>query len=138
MIFGRKLNENLLFKNIPQILAVTIEFQGMGARSQKEVDLMKEILRDNDEIKALMPKTVSRNTQNMNLLPLVVILAHMMQEKKVKDPSFKENLGNILRLAPQHVAMMINVCEELNMANRQGLSPKKITARNFATILEFN
>ena len=103
MVFGRKLNENLLFKNIPQILAVTIEFQGMGARSQKEVDLMKKILSDNEEIKALMPKTVSRNTQNMNMLPLVVILSHMMNEDMIKDPAFKANLSSILRLAPQHL-----------------------------------
>jgi len=33
--------------------------------------------------------------------------------------------------------MMLSVCNELNAANRQGMSPKKIVAKNFATILEF-
>jgi hypothetical protein len=50
---------------------------------------MKKILRDNEEIKELMPKAVSRNTQNMNLLPLVVILGHMMRAPELKDPAFK-------------------------------------------------
>lgn len=88
-IFARKLNENMLLKNIPQVAAVSIEFQQCGARSQAEVDLMKKILRDNEEIKELMPKAVSRNTQNMNLLPLVVILGHMMRAPELKDPAFK-------------------------------------------------
>ena len=123
-IFGRKLNEMMLQKNLPQVIAVTVEFQSVGARSQEEVDLMKKILRDNDEIKELMPKVVSRNTQNMNLLPLVVILSHMMRVPEIKNPAFKENLTHILKLGPQHIAMMTEVCNELNAANRVGASPK--------------
>jgi hypothetical protein len=33
--------------------------------------------------------------------------------------------------------MMMEVAIELNMANRMGQSPKKITAKNFVSILEF-
>lgn len=33
MVFGRKLNEMMLQKNLPQIAAVTVEFQAIGARS---------------------------------------------------------------------------------------------------------
>lgn len=62
MVFGKKMNENMLLKNMPQIVAVTVEFQTVGARSQAEIDLMKKILRDNEELKELMPKAVSRNT----------------------------------------------------------------------------
>ena len=137
MIFGKKMNENMLLKNMPQIVAVTVEFQTVGARSQAEIDLMKKILRDNDELKELMPKTVSRNTQNMNLLPLVVILAHMMRVPEIKNPAFRENLAHVLKLAPQHAALMLEVCSELNQANRMGASPKVMKAKNFAQILEF-
>jgi translocation protein SEC63 len=138
MVFGRKLNEMMLQKNIPQIAAVTIEFQAVGARSQSEIDLMKKILRENEEIKELMPKAVSRNTQNMNLLPLVVILAHMMQVADIKNPAFKENLALILKLAPQHANMMVEVCNELNAANRMGASQKRITARNIKEVIEYS
>lgn len=60
---------------------------------------MKQILRDYDGVKALMPKVV-KNTENMNLLPLVIIVSHMMQIEEMKDPAFKENLSIILKLAP--------------------------------------
>lgn len=61
---------------------------------------MKKILRENEDIKELMPKAVSRNTQNMNLLPLVVILSHMKRVPEIKDAAFRENLDHILRLGP--------------------------------------
>lgn len=99
---------------------------------------MKQILRDEEQLKELMPKTVSRNTQNMNLLPLVVILAHMMRVPEIKKPAFHENLSHILKLAPQHAALMLDVASELVQANRMGASPKVMKARNFAQILEFS
>jgi hypothetical protein len=114
-----------------------VEFQGVGARSQAEIDLMKKILRDNEVIKELMPKAVSRNTANMNLLPLVVILSHMMQVPEIKNPAFKENLSFILKLAPQHAAMMIEMCNELNNANRMGASPKQIKVKNLKDVIEY-
>lgn len=118
MVFGRKLNENMLQKNIPQIAAVTIELQNLGARSPAEFELMKKIVRDYEDIKDLLPKTVSRNTQNMNMLPLVVILSHMKQISEIKNPVFKENLSYILKLTPQHTQMMIEMMNELNNLNR--------------------
>lgn len=33
MIFGKKLNENMLIKHLPQVIAVTVEFQAVGAHS---------------------------------------------------------------------------------------------------------
>lgn len=137
-IFAKKLNEMMIQKNLPQVAAVTVEFQSIGARSQEEVDLMKKILRDNEEIKELMPKAVSRNTQNMNMLPLVVILSHMMQVPEIKNPAFRENLAHILKLGPQHIAMMIELGSELNAAHRMGASPKQLKARNFKDIIEFS
>jgi hypothetical protein len=50
----------------------------------------------------------------MNLLPLVVILAHMMRVPEIKNPAFRENLTHILKLAPQHAALMLEVCAELH------------------------
>ena len=56
----------------------------------------------------------------MNFLPLVVILSHMMKVSEIKDPAFRENLDSILKLAPQHCIMFLEVCMELNAANRMG------------------
>lgn len=99
---------------------------------------MKKILRDNDAIKELMPKAVSRNTQNMNLLPLVVLVSHMMGLEEIKDPAFQENLHFILKLAPQLTSMMMEVAMDLNQANRAGQSPKRMAAKNFVSILEIS
>lgn len=33
--------------------------------------------------------------------------------------------------------MMVEVCNELNAANRMGASPKKISARNFRDVIEY-
>jgi len=52
--YGGKLNENLLIKNMPQVLSGAIEFQAMGAKDQSEMDMLKK-LKDNDEVKELLP-----------------------------------------------------------------------------------
>jgi len=36
----------------------------------------------------------------MNMLPLVVVLSHMMRVPEIKDPAFRENLTQILKLGP--------------------------------------
>ena len=98
---------------------------------------MKQILRDYDGVKALMPKVV-KNTENMNLLPLVIIVSHMMQIEEMKDPAFKENLSIILKLAPQLINMMMEVAMELQAAYKMGQCPKKMVSKNFIAILEMS
>jgi len=78
-LYGSKLNENLIPKNMPQILAMAIEFQKMGAKDKDEMEALKK-LKDNEEIRELLPKTVSRNTKNMNLKPLLLILGHLTRD----------------------------------------------------------
>ena len=58
--YASKLNENLLPKNMPQILALATEFQRMGAKNKEEMEILKK-LKDNDEIKEMLPK-LSRGT----------------------------------------------------------------------------
>jgi len=42
-------------------MSMALEFQAMGAANKEEMEALKK-LKDNDEIKELLPKTVSRNT----------------------------------------------------------------------------
>lgn len=99
---------------------------------------MKKILDDSEEIKERMPKTVSRNTQSMNLLPLVVILAHMMRIPEIKDPAFRENLTSILKQAPQHLVSMLKVANELIAMHRMNLTQKQIKASNLIDLIKYN
>ena len=94
-------------------------------------------LKDNDDIKDLLPKTVSRNTKNMNLKPLLLILGHLLRDENVNDPCFRESLNMILKSSVPHILMMQDVSMELNQLARMGGSAKKIGFKAFATLIEF-
>ena len=85
--YGAKLNENMLVKNMPLMLAQSIEMQGMGAKNQEEVALLKKI-KENEEIADLLPKTASSKTAKMNLKPLLLLLAHCLRDENVRNPIF--------------------------------------------------
>lgn len=118
------------------MMAMAIEFQRIGSKDKVEIELLKK-LKDNEEIRELLPKTVSRNTKNMNLKPLLLILGHLTRDDTVYDPAFKESLAQILKASTAHVLMMGEVCMELNQLARMGGSAKKIGYKAFATIVEF-
>ena len=130
------MNENLIPKNMPQIMAMAIEFQKLGAKDKNEMELLKK-LKDNEEIRELLPKTVSRNTKNMNLKPLLLILGHLVRDENVYHPCFKESLNMILKSSTAHALMMTEVSMELNQLARMGGSAKKIGYKALATIIEF-
>lgn len=58
-IFGALLNENLIYKNMPQVLARSLEFERMAAKSKVEVDLLRK-LKEDERIAEMMPKAVSK------------------------------------------------------------------------------
>ena len=134
--YGNKLNENLIPKNMPQILAGAIEYQKMGSRDKSEKEILKK-LSDNEQIKEMLPKTVSRNTKNMNLKPLLLILGHLHRDPNVYHPSLRQSLQQILKTCSAHIHMMADVSMELNQLVRMGGSAKKIGYRAFSTIIDF-
>lgn len=95
-IYGAKLNENLLPKNVPLVLASCYEFQAIGAKNKDEIALIKK-LKDNEEIDELCPKVQSRTMKDMNMKPLLLILGHVMRDENVRNPVFAEGLSTILR-----------------------------------------
>jgi len=99
MVFGQLLNENLIVKNMPQILARSLEFEGMRARSQHELELLKK-LKSDDRIAELLPRTVSKHNRNQNLKPILLILGHLLGHEGVDAAAFKANMDEIRRLSP--------------------------------------
>jgi hypothetical protein len=73
---------------MPQILAGSIEYQKMGSKDKKVKEILKK-LSENDQIKELLPKTVSRKTRDMNLLPMLIILGHLLRDENVYHPALK-------------------------------------------------
>ena len=103
--YGSTLNENLIPKNMPQILAGSIEYQKMGSKDKKVKEILKK-LSENDQIKELLPKTVSRKTRDMNLLPMLIILGHLLRDENVYHPALKQSLQQILKTSSAHCLMM--------------------------------
>lgn len=135
-MYGAKLNENMIPKNVPMILAQCIEFQAIGAKNKDEMTLLKK-LKDNDDIDELLPKTQSRNTKDMNMKPLMLILGHVFRDENVRHPLFAEGLSEILRQGVAHLNMMIDVAMEINAIARMGQSVKKLGFKAIQSLIEF-
>ena len=112
-LYGAKLNEQLIPKNMPQIMAQAIEFQQMGVKSAEETKLLKE-LKDDDEIAELLPTTVSRRSKNMNYKPMLLVLGHLLGNDAVNKPVFADCMRKILKDGVAHINMMIEVGQEIN------------------------
>ena len=94
-------------------MALALEFQKMGAKNKDELEILKK-LKDNEDIKEMLPKTVSRNTKNMNLKPFLLILGHLLRDENINHPCFKESLNMILKSSTAHITMMTDLSMELN------------------------
>lgn len=98
-VFGPEVNENMINKNFPLLISKSIELQALRSKSNKEIELLRS-LKDDERIAELLPKTISKKTQNMNLKPLLLILGHMFRKPEVKDPIFAESMDELLKLTP--------------------------------------
>lgn len=81
-VFGQLLNENMLLKNMPQVMARSIEFQNLVAKNKGELPLLRQ-LKDDPEISELLPKVISRQTKNQNLKPILLILGMLKKHPNV-------------------------------------------------------
>lgn len=66
-------------------------------------------LRDDARIAELLPRTVSKKNQNMNLKPLLLILGYMFKHEAVKDPVFAESMDQIRKVTPQLTSLLLGV-----------------------------
>jgi hypothetical protein len=62
----------------------------------------------------------------------------MMRFSEVENPSVQEDLHKILSKAPYLADMMIQMALVLAMEFKMKRSPKRITAKNVSTLLDFS
>lgn len=124
-MYGARINENLIVKNVPLILAQSKEFQSIGAKGKDEIALLKK-LKENEDLDELLPKVQSRNMKDMNMKPLLLILGHVLKDENIRNPIFKDGLREILKQGVFHLNMMIDVAMEINQIARMGHSVKKL------------
>lgn len=90
-VYGTLINENMLMKNMPQMLAKSIELANIPSKSAKETQMLKKI-RDIPEVNELIPRaTVTRRSKaagGENQKSIVMILAHLMGASELNDPVF--------------------------------------------------
>ncbi len=134
--YGAELNENYLFKNVPQTIFRAIELQTIKSRSKADVDALKKLMQDS-RFEDLLPRTKSKRTVNLNLKPLLLILGHMFQCKELEIDDLQEDLAYVRKSVPLHLQCMLNVAIELNQLQQKGISRKVITGKNIETLLNF-
>ena len=92
------------------------------------------------EVKDAIPK------QNPNKPPLQVksiclLMAHMhnlLTDEDKKNPDIAADLDKILRTIPSYIDIMLSQTMMLSQAFKMGQSPKKITAKNIMTLIQFS
>ena len=87
-IFTDMINENMLMKHIPGILAYSVEFSQMKVRSQTELDILKRI-KTMDAVKEAIPKANEKRGAPQ-VKPICLLMAHMYG---VLEPSDLANEG---------------------------------------------
>ena len=127
-IYMHLLNENMLEKTFPAMLANSLEFQNIPIRSKEEAEALRAIKMD-EEVKESLPKENAKNQANMGLTALLVILGYLHDLDQVKGP-LKEQALDIIKRAPNHIEMMITTAMQMHQMFKAKRSPKRITAKN--------
>ena len=109
----------------------------MKINSPKEAETLSHIKR-NDEVKELVPKVnVEKKGRQYDMKALCLILAYLMRLPELNE-STRKDLEIILQKAPFYIEMMIQMAIVLAMEFKMGRSPKKVTAKNVLTIIDFS
>jgi hypothetical protein len=138
-IFTELINENLLGKQIPGILAHSSEFATMKVRSKEELEILKRI-KMKEEVKEAIPKQTDKRPP-VQVKPICLLMAYMyniFNEEDLQNEGIKEDLEKILRAIPSYMDIMLSQTMMLSQAFKMGKSPKKITAKNIMTQIQFS
>ena len=122
---------------MPQLLARSIEFQRMRAGSKREAELLRK-LRDDERIREMLPKQVSKQNRNQNLKPILLILGYLYQDEIVNDECFKGAIDTIRKLGPSEINLMIETGSEILQQSMMGARVQKLTAKTFESLINFN
>ena len=135
-LYAFLLNENLLYKNCPTLLACSIEFQQMKVKNDNQKQMLTAIKTD-EAVKELLPKMAGKMAEPVNMQALCIILAYMLRMNELNE-HLQEDLEYILSKAPYMVEQMIQMAMVLGLEFKMGRSRKRITAKNVLTLISFS
>lgn len=140
-IFTELINENMLMKHIPGVLAHSYEFSQMKVRSKDELEILKRI-KELDEVKEAIP-TAKQDAKKgaVQVKPICLIMGYMyniIEKRDLDNEGIAKDLEQILRTVPSYFDIMLQQVMMMSQMYKMGRSPKKITARNIMTIIQFS
>ena len=138
-IFTDLINENMLGKHIPSILAHSTEFAAMKVKNKEEFEILKRI-KAYDEVKEAIPKA-NPNKPPIQVKPICLLMGYMyniLLDEDLAQEGIKEDLEKILRSIPSYIDIMLSQTMMLSQMFKMGRSPKKITAKNIMTLIQFS
>lgn len=138
-LFTEQINENMTGKQIPGMMAHSVEFSKIKVKSKEELDILMKI-KNCSEVKDSIPKD-RPNQPKVNVKPICLLMGYMydlFEEEDYKLETVKEDLEIILRAIPSYMDIMLTQTMSLAQAFKMQQSPKKITAKNIMTLIQFD
>ena len=108
-IFTDLINENILGKHIPAILAHSTEFCQMKVKNKEEFEILKRI-KTFEEVKEAIPKAAP-NKNPVQVKPICLLMGYMydiLNEEDLANEGIKADLEKILRAIPSYIDIMLS------------------------------
>jgi len=108
-VFTELINENMIGKHIPGILAHSFEFAAMKVKNKDEFEILKRI-KAFDEVKEAIPKA-NPNKPPVQVKPICLLMGYMydiLKDEDVANEGIKQDLENILRAIPSYIDIMLS------------------------------
>jgi len=103
------INENMLMKHIPGILAYSIEFSKLKVRSKDELNILKRI-KEKDEVKDAIPKPSDKRGPPQ-VKPICLLMGYMydiLDKEALDNEGIAKDLELILRTVPSFFDIMLS------------------------------
>jgi len=121
------------------MFAQTVEFSAMKVRSKDELAILSRI-KMNDNVKEAIPKQKG-DRPPVQVKPICLLMGYMYGLLKDEDEDLegiRDDLECILRSIPSYMDIMLSQTMMLSQAFKMGQSPKRITAKNIMTLIQFS
>lgn len=108
-VFTELINENMIGKQIPGILAHSFEFSNMKVRSKDELEMLKRI-KSHDEVKEAIPKPNEKRPA-VQVKPICLLMGYMynlLEQSDLDNPGIKKDLEDILRTIPSFFDILLS------------------------------
>ena len=118
----------------------------MRVRSEAELAILRRI-RGADVVKEALPKVSAKKEKQgqdqsqVQVKPICLLVGYMnniLTDADMESEGLKKDLETILRAIPSYMDIMLTQTMMLSQLFKMGRSPKKITAKNIITLIQFS